>query len=540
MTTLARLEYSTYLGDTCDGVDRLSRDLARVSLLLPPLFKKAFYSRMRESASEGVRYYWDRCNIANRVLNDSVLKYGYQSDEQLAEMGKDKAIMVFNGFCEAKNDEQKLIFFAYELRREGVKTNLTTPEGLLERAICKDFWTRKFKRRQDLAIESLAQDFGMVGEGRELYVSNSSFMAVKDRQHSNTELLSKITATNELGDEFTLKELSDIGVSNPRIRRAEMMTRVGYQGFEKLAQDWGHEWAFWTLTCPSKMHRKIRLKHGQSTNNLKHDGTTPKAAQRYLCQLWSKVRAKFKRQAIEVYGFRIAEPHQDGTPHWHILVFEEGKKLKQATEIMRDYAMRVDGTEAGAEIARFKVTYGNGQGSPAGYIAKYITKSIPTEGDNFDLFGDPDWQNKGKRAEAWARIWGIRQFQQIGGAPVGLWRELRRLKANSKMVKKHELLRAFFQSADEGRWSDFVKLYRQHGLKPLKEAFTNRYEEKTEKVIGIIGEFGKIITRIHRWVIDFALGKKERKQKGQWQNWLDAFDKTLSKLSTGRGLILRV
>jgi hypothetical protein len=119
--------------------------------------------------------------------------------------------------------------------------------------------------------------------------------------------------------------------------------------------------------------------------NKRYDGTLPGQAQKYLTKVWSRIRAKLARQGIQPYGFRIAEPNHDGTPHWHLLVFVAPEHLADLQATIWKYALQDSPDKPGALKHRvdFKLIDA-GKGTAAGYIAKYVAKNI----DGYKLDSD--------------------------------------------------------------------------------------------------------------------------------------------------------
>ncbi len=131
-----------------------------------------------------------------------------------------------------------------------------------------------------------------------------------------------------------------------------------------------------------------------------------------------QARAKLAREELGVYGIRVVEPHHDGTPHWHLLLFMQPGAEPRVTGILREYAEAESPEElfdrwGYKTTARFdveKIDYS--RGTAAGYVAKYISKNIngeqfardSVEGDNLDHYGH-DLSESAPRIEAWAATW---------------------------------------------------------------------------------------------------------------------------------------
>jgi hypothetical protein len=320
-------------------------------------------------------------------------------------------------------------------------SHITPPSGkhltdasAIARMVCPQWWRRQLRKAQALAVEGSAISIGYVNRTRDIYVSNESLARRVQQNKRNIAMMQATKARNELGQEYTLAELAATGVSNKAIKRGELMTRIA--GFERIARECEHVGLFFTMTCPSRMHKWRTVAGGRVVENRFYDGTTPDQAQRYLSKVWARIRAKLARCGFKWYGFRIAEPNHDGTPHWHVLVFFESTwpgsagraAMPRACALIRAYALVDSGRERGAKQHRVdfeKIDWN--KGSAAAYIAKYVSKNIDGYGVGEDLYGNPVFETC-HRVEAWAATWRIRQFQQIGGAPVSVWRELRRIK----------------------------------------------------------------------------------------------------------------
>jgi hypothetical protein len=396
-----------------------------------------------------------------------------------------------------------------------------TDHGTVARFCDPLWWRRAIRKKQGREVEGVAIDLCLVHKKRSTpYASNDTVTRRKSQKTRNRRMLEELLAVNELGDEFTLAELSDLSVSNPVIRRGELMTRIA--GFEALANEAGHVAEFYTVTTPSRFHRM----HAGGQQNDKYEGATPREAAQYLGALWARARAALLRAGVRPYGFRVAEPHHDGTPHWHMLLFMPAEHRDTARDILRRYALQDTPNEPGASLHRFKAeAIDPRRGSAAGYIAKYIAKNIDgfgLENEQQQHLFDHDPQGTAERVDAWASTWGIRQFQQIGGPPVTVWRELRRMDGEGGEVAgpvKLGPLEAARVCADRGDWAGFCRAMGgieagggQHPIKitRLQEINTetgelplNRYGEPAAgRVVGV--EAGNVIhvTRWHEWRVE--------------------------------------
>lgn len=306
-----------------------------------------------------------------------------------------------------------------------------TIDGALRRVQCARWWRRVLRRVHAAAVEGTARSIGLVHKRAGCYASDDAVRRRAGQVERNAKSLESVRAINEHGQDFSLAELASKGTSNKSIRRNELMTRIA--GFELIAKECGHAAAFVTVTCPSRMHAMRQGKGGRPEENPRHDGTMPDQAQRYLTRQWARFRAAADRQGMEIYGVRIAEPNHDGTPHWHAIIFFPAEvggvdSAEKLAELLARYFLLNDSPdERGAAAHRVTVKAIDwSKGSAAGYVAKYISKNIDGHAVEKDLYGN-DAATSAARVDAWASTWRIRQFQQIGGAPVTIWRELRRL-----------------------------------------------------------------------------------------------------------------
>lgn len=312
-----------------------------------------------------------------------------------------------------------------------------TAQGAINRGLCHLWWRRALRKKVARTVEHGAIKLGLVNRNGGGYASNDAVQRRTKQLERNEKMMAATLLRNEAGQVYTLAELAVTSVANRDVRRGELMTRI--RGCEEYADAAGHEGVFFTLTCPSRYHAMTAAgAGGRAIKNRKYKGATPREAQLWLRETWARVRADLARQQIKMYGFRVAEPHHDGCPHWHALLWFVGDgAANRAIDTIKSYWLEDDGHEPGARKNRVNAKRMM-TGGAAGYIAKYVAKNIGGSidiGPHLDGTGgvqqafavDTGFVQGYQRVDAWAATWGIRQFQAVGQPPVGAWRELRRV-----------------------------------------------------------------------------------------------------------------
>lgn len=304
-------------------------------------------------------------------------------------------------------------------------------EGAVKRVCCRLWWKRQIQRVAVRKREALARARGLVSHAtRQPYVTDETFARFKRAKVKTEAMLKETTIESAEGDFLSLWDAMQAGVGNMQIRRGELMTRI--KGAEQWALGAGMVGLFTTNTTPSAYHA---MRHAGGKNPA-FAGHTPAEGQAWLCDAWARTRAAIKREGLRVFGFRVAEPHHDGTPHWHMLIWVHPTDAQRLQDLMSEQWLAEAGDEPGAQQHRLKVEHiSQEKGGAVAYVAKYIAKGLDDAGQVGEQ-GHED-QHEGEavsvenasaaRVQCWARAWGIRQFQAFGQPPVTVWRELRRV-----------------------------------------------------------------------------------------------------------------
>jgi len=435
-------------------------------------------------------------------LIDSRLDIAYDHDQirQLA--------VTYADVCACFRNDEAIEAFCTSHDVAPPEKKRTSLRGRLRRVRSISWWTRRLFKRFSRSAENGLRHSGFISRTSQLYCSHAGVAARSRRAEILSRWIDNTCVVSDAGDSLALRRVYDSSTANPTNRRHELMTRL--RGMDELAQAENLAADFYTLTLPSKYHAVHH--HGEMNDTF--NGATVRDGQLQLRLLWTRFRAAAAKEDIFYYGMRVAEPHHDGTAHWHMVLYTLEDSRERVRELLRKYWLSEDGNEPGALEHRIRImACDRAMGTAAGYLAKYVAKNIDgyevgpdyESADTEKAAPEMDATQSAGRVLTWAWLHGIRQFQFFGIARVGLWRELRRL---HDPVEESPALEAARAAADSGHWALFVNqiggVYAgaDTALKLWSEITgeINQYDELAgPQIVGIEAPDGYLRTRVKVW-----------------------------------------
>lgn len=313
------------------------------------------------------------------------------------------------------------------------------------------FWKRRLNIQQRRAFENVAMANRMIDR----YVSKNSLDFFLEQQKKNREFLKNSTASmvDNPNVRCTLLDIYDSSVSNPKNRVKELKVRA--KGAELYANAHGYESIFVTATTPSRFH----------SNSEKYDGSSARDGADWLMTQWGRARALFSKHKLDYFGIRCTEPHKDGTPHSHFVIFIKPNQIDDFVKLMRKTWVECepDGEKNG-KWAKGRFNWkkiDSSKGSAVAYITKYVAKNVFSDDkvSKSDENESMSLSENSVNVRAWASLWNIRQFQFFGMPSVTTYRELRKIRSNeSKEFVLPSSFKGVHSACDDGDFFQYIEL----------------------------------------------------------------------------------
>ncbi|EAP1523451.1 replication endonuclease [Salmonella enterica] len=401
-------------------------------------------------------------------------------------------------------------------RRKPVPYELIPPS--LARMLCADWWYRKLWQMRCEWREEQLRAVCLVNKKASPYVSYEAVIHKREQRRKSLEFFRSHELVNEDGDTLDMEDVVNASNSNPAHRRNEMMACV--KGLELIAEMRGDCAVFYTITCPSRFH--ATLNNGRP--NPKWTCATVRQSSDYLVDTFAAFRKAMHKAGLRWYGVRVAEPHHDGTVHWHLLCFMRKKDRRSITALLRKFAIREDREELGTNTGpRFKSELINPRkGTPTSYIAKYISKNIDGRGLAKEISKETgrSLRDSAEHVCAWASLHRVQQFRFFGIPGRQAYRELRLLAGQAARVQgerkagapvlDNPRLDAVLAAADAGCFATYIMkqggvlVPRKHHL--VRTAYElndepSAYGDHGIRIYGIWSPIieGKICTHAMKW-----------------------------------------
>ncbi|SCZ29404.1 replication endonuclease [Enterobacter hormaechei] len=390
--------------------------------------------------------------------------------------------------------------------------------GSLARMLCADWWYRKLWQMRCEWREEQLRAVCLVNKKASPYVSYEAVIHKREQRRKSLEFFQSHELVNTDGDTLDMEDVVNASSSNPAHRRNEMMACV--KGLELIAEMRGDCAVFYTITCPSRFH--ATLNNGRP--NPKWTSETVRQSSDYLVDTFAAFRKAMHKAGLRWYGVRVAEPHHDGTVHWHLLCFMRKKDRRTLTALLRKFAIREDRDELGNNTGpRFKSELINPRkGTPTSYIAKYISKNIDGRGLAKEISKETgkSLRDSAEHVSAWASLHRVQQFRFFGIPGRQAYRELRLLagqaaraqcdkKAGAPMLENARL-DAVLAAADAGCFATYIMkqggvlVPRKHHLIRTAYEFNDEpgtYGDHGIRIYGIWSPIveGRICTHAMKW-----------------------------------------